>query len=91
MEVPEGIDHDRFPRACYDVAQAPSRGPAYLVDGQIGTFDQSAGRVVLAPGFHPTLEVGASVAQAAQPFRDELRSVTLGAYRKDRQIRGKLV
>jgi hypothetical protein len=46
---------------------------------------------VLTPGFHPALEVGAVVAQVAQPLRYELRRIALGAYREDRQIRGKLV
>jgi hypothetical protein len=39
MEMPEGIDHDGLPGAGHHIAQAASRGPAHLVDGQIGTFD----------------------------------------------------
>ena len=47
MKVTQGVDHDRLPRACDYVAQASSRWPGYLVDRQLGPFDQSAGRIVL--------------------------------------------
>ena len=46
---------------------------------------------MLTPGFHSAFQGGAGVAQAAQALRDELRSFALGAYRKNRQIGGKLV
>src|SRR6516164_10089725 len=91
LQVTGRIDNDRLPRTCHQVAQAASRGPADLINGQVRTFHKGSGRIMLAPGLHSTLEVRAGVPKVAQSLRNELRSVALGANREDGQIRGKLV
>jgi hypothetical protein len=86
LAAAERAIHDSPTFARHDIAQAPSRRPAHLVDGQVRGLDDGSGCIVPSPGFHSTLEAGGSVAQESKTLHHKLRGVPLGAHGQDRNV-----